>query len=52
MKKVLCIFAATIVLSACTAEVGSDDWCKGMGEKNKGDWTANEATDYGKHCLL
>ncbi len=44
------IFA--IGLSGCAPEVGSDKWCKQMSEKDKGDWTANEAADYTKHCLF
>ena len=36
----------------CTPEVGSDAWCDDMSEKAKGDWTANEAKDYAKHCIL
>lgn len=39
-------------LSACAPEVGSEKWCTQMKEKAKGDWTANEATDYTKHCLF
>ena len=39
-------------LSACTPEVGSDKWCANMKEKPKGDWSANEATDYAKHCIF
>ncbi|NRB25715.1 DUF3012 domain-containing protein [Shewanella sp.] len=41
-----------IGLSGCAPEVGSDDWCKQMSEKNKGDWSTNEATDYAKHCVF
>jgi hypothetical protein len=39
-------------LTACSPEVGSDKWCQNMEAKPKGDWTANEATDYAKHCLF
>ncbi|QSX33204.1 DUF3012 domain-containing protein [Shewanella avicenniae] len=39
-------------LSACAPEVGSDAWCKQMKEKDSGDWTANEAKDYAKHCVF
>ena len=39
-------------LNACSPEVGSDKWCQNMEAKPKGDWTANEATDYAKHCLF
>ncbi len=36
----------------CSPEVGSDEWCKDMKEKPKGDWTASEAADYAKHCII
>ena len=39
-------------LGACSPEVGSKAWCEDMQEKPKGEWTANEAGDYAKHCLL
>ena len=41
-----------ISLSGCAPEVGSDKWCKQMSEKDKGDWSANEAADYAKHCVF
>lgn len=39
-------------VSACSPEVGSDEWCNDLKEKPKGDWTANEAADFAKHCLM
>jgi hypothetical protein len=36
---------------AC-APVGSEAWCEKMKNKPKGDWTANEAADFARHCLL
>ncbi len=42
----------TLSLTACAPEVGSDAWCKQMKEKESGDWTANEAADYAKHCVF
>ena len=36
----------------CSPEVGSDKWCEKMKAKPKGDWTANEAADFAKHCIL
>lgn len=39
-------------VAACGPEVGSEAWCSDMKEKPKGDWTANEAADFAKHCLL
>ncbi len=44
------ILAVSIL--ACSAEVGSKAWCEKMAEKPKGDWSANEAADYAKHCLF
>jgi len=55
MTKFIQLFAfsiALIFLSACAPEVGSEKWCAQIKEKPKGDWTANEAADYTKHCLF
>ena len=41
-----------LFLTACSPEVGSEDWCADMKEKPKGDWSANEAADFAKHCVL
>lgn len=40
------------LLGACSPEVGSKEWCADMKQKPKGEWTANEAADFTKHCLL
>ena len=40
------------LLVACAPEVGSERWCKMMDEKPKGEWSANEAGDYTKHCVF
>ena len=48
-------FAALAVLmlaGACSPKVGSPEWCKVMKEKPKGDWSANEVTEFAKNCLL
>jgi len=39
-------------LAACSPEVGSKKWCEELKEKPKGDWSANEAADFAKHCVL
>lgn len=46
------VFALLVLLAGCSAEVGSDKWCAQMKEKPKADWTANEAADFAKHCIL
>ncbi|MDW2041198.1 DUF3012 domain-containing protein, partial [Vibrio sp. 2130-1] len=32
--------------------VGSEQWCESLKDKPKGDWTANEATSFTKHCIF
>lgn len=46
------LVALAFALSACSPEVGSKVWCNDMDEKAKGDWSANEATDYAQHCIF
>lgn len=54
MNKLLVISCAVIVTSllGCTPKVGSDAWCEDMKAKDKGDWTANDAKDFAKHCVF
>jgi len=40
------------LLAGCSPEVGSKKWCAQMKEKPSGDWTANEAADFAKHCVF
>ncbi len=44
--------AVLVLLAACSPEVGSKEWCADLKQKPKGEWTANEAADYAKHCLF
>ena len=39
-------------LAACEPEVGSERWCENMREKPRGDWTANEALEFTRSCVL
>ena len=39
-------------LSACGEQVGSDAWCEKLEQKDKSDWTMEEAGDYTKYCVL
>lgn len=41
-----------LALTACAPEVGSEQWCANLKAKPKGDWTANEARDFLKHCVI
>ena len=49
---ILGLLMGTLFLQGCSAEVGSKEWCADLKEKPKGDWTANEATDFTKHCIF
>lgn len=46
------VSALALLLSGCAAEVGSARWCAEMKEKSPVDWTASQAIDYAKHCIL
>jgi protein involved in sex pheromone biosynthesis len=48
----LIIMATVLVLAGCAPEVGSKKWCEQLENKPKGDWSANEAKDYAKHCIF
>lgn len=54
MKKNLSILSllGAVLLMGCAPEVGSDAWCEDMKNKDKGDWTANQAADFAKHCVF
>jgi hypothetical protein len=47
-----CAMAFALLAVACSPAVGSKAWCEKMANKPKGDWSANEAADYAKHCLF
>lgn len=47
----LLIFSCVFMIG-CSPEVGSEAWCTKMDETPKGDWTANMAADYAKHCVF
>lgn len=46
------MLALAVLVSACAPEVGSEAWCEALAEKPRGDWTANEAVDYARHCII
>jgi len=52
MKKLSLVLLTVLLTTACAPEVGSDDWCKQLKDKPKGDWTATEAKDFTKHCIF
>lgn len=52
MKKIITVCLAVFIITACSHEVGSKEWCADLKEKDKGDWTAEEAKDFAKHCIF
>ncbi len=54
MKKMIVLFylLGLSQLIGCSAEVGSEKWCANLEAQPKGDWTANEASDFAKHCIF
>ena len=50
--KILLLLLFVLALAGCSPEVGSDAWCAEMKEKPKGEWTANEAGDFTRHCIF
>jgi hypothetical protein len=48
----VCGAAFTLFAIACSFQVGSEAWCEKLAKTPKGDWSANEAADYAKHCLF
>lgn len=52
MKKLSLVLFTVLLTTACAPEVGSEDWCKQLKDKPKGDWTATEAKDFTKHCIF
>lgn len=51
LKRLLLLSLLTLA-AGCAPEVGSERWCEKLKEKPKGDWSANEAKDFAKHCLF
>jgi len=49
--KMFAVAASVVALAGCE-KVGSEKWCQKMEEKDKGEWTANEVSDYTKFCIL
>jgi hypothetical protein len=46
------LLGVAVWLSACAPEIGSPRWCEAMREKARGDWTANEALEFARSCVL
>lgn len=52
MRNLILLLATVAFLSGCSPEVGSKAWCDDLKAKPKGEWSANEAADFAKHCVF
>lgn len=52
MTLAVCGLFFALAVSACSPEVGSKEWCADLKEKPKGEWSANEATEFAKSCVF
>jgi len=41
-----------VTLGGCAPAVGTEKWCEKIEDTPKGDWSANDATAYAKHCVF
>jgi hypothetical protein len=46
------LLSAGLLTGCGEPAVGTKAWCEFMDKKPKGDWTANQATDYAKSCVF
>jgi len=46
------VLVGAALLGGCAPEVGSARWCEAMKDKPSGDWSANEALEYARSCVL
>lgn len=44
--------AMLVASGGCAPEVGSDRWCTMMRDTPRGDWSANDALDFARHCVI
>lgn len=55
MKKTfVCVYVVLFcsVLTACSPEVGSVEWCEDMDKKAKSDWSMNDVKTYAENCVF
>ena len=50
--KTTAVFVVISAIAACSPAVGSKEWCENLKEKDKSQWTGQEAADFAKNCIL
>ena len=46
------LIGGLLLLAACSAEPGSERWCKQKGEQPKSEWSGSDLVTYSKNCLI
>ncbi len=46
------IVTTALLLTACSADPGSEAWCTAKKEQPKSEWSADDAKTYARHCVL
>ena len=49
---VVCAAFTAATLMSCSPDVGSKEWCEDMKQKDKGQWTVNEAKAFANNCVF
>lgn len=52
LRKILAVLSLVVFTAGCSPPVGSKDWCEDMKEMDKSLWTAQDAGNFTKYCLM
>ena len=50
--KIILLVSSIMLLSACSAEPGSEKWCEEKKEQSTSDWSSSDAKTYTMKCLV
>ncbi len=50
--RLLILTISVILITACSVEPGSEQWCKAKSDQSKSEWTTDDAKIYTMHCIF
>ena len=50
--RMILLMCSIVLLSACSAEPGSEKWCEAKKEQSKSEWSGSDAKTYTMNCLV
>ena len=50
--RVILLISSIVLLSACSAEPGSEKWCETKTEQPKSEWSVSDAKTYTMNCFI